>query len=60
MWRLWKGRNNAIFKNTTPNMHNLVLSILEEANLWMVAGARALRRLPVHARPPDDNLAQNL
>ncbi|KAM0832864.1 hypothetical protein ACQ4PT_064633 [Festuca glaucescens] len=53
MWRLWKARNDAIFKNITPNRHDLVVSILEEAKLWMMAGARALRRLPLHARPPD-------
>jgi hypothetical protein len=53
MWRLWKVQNDAIFKNITPNMRDLVVSILEEANLRMMAGAKALRRLPLHARPPD-------
>jgi hypothetical protein len=53
MWRLWKAQNGAIFKNITPNRHDLVVSILEEANMGMMADARALRRLPLHARPPD-------
>ena len=53
MWRLWKARNDVVFQNTAPNRHNLVLSILEEAKLSMLAGAVALRRLPLHARPPD-------
>jgi hypothetical protein len=53
IWRLWKARNDVIFKNTNPIREDLVVSILEEAKLWMVAGAKALRRLPLHSRPPD-------
>jgi hypothetical protein len=53
IWRLWKTRNDAVFKNSAPNRQDLVVSILEEAKLWMIAGAKALRRLPLHARPPD-------
>lgn len=60
MWRLWKTRNDTVFKNTAPNRQDLVQSILEEAKLWMLPGARALRQLPLHARPPDDNLDQHL
>jgi hypothetical protein len=32
---------------------DLSLSILEEARLWILAGAKELRCLPLHARPPD-------
>jgi hypothetical protein len=41
-----------VFKEITPNRQDLVISILEEAKLWMLAGAKALRRLPQHSRPP--------
>jgi hypothetical protein len=30
IWRLWKSRNDVIFKNLTINRKNLVLSILEK------------------------------
>lgn len=48
VWRVWKLRNDCIFKDTSP-----VVSSLVEASLWGSAGARALRGLPLHARPPE-------
>jgi hypothetical protein len=42
-----------IFMNINPNREDLVVSILKEATMWMLAGAKALRRLPLHSRPPD-------
>jgi hypothetical protein len=53
LWRLWKSRNDVVFNNTTPNHLDLSLSILDEAGLWLLAGANELSRLPLHARPPD-------
>jgi hypothetical protein len=58
MWKLRKARNDVVFNNVAPRRHDLVLS--EEAKLWLLAGAKALRRLPLHARPPDDRLPQHL
>jgi hypothetical protein len=60
MWRIWKTRNDVVFNNVAPRRHDLVLSIMAEAKLWLLAGARALRQLPLHTRPPDDNLPQHL
>jgi hypothetical protein len=42
IWILWKARNDAIFKNIAPNRQDMVVTILDEANLWMTTGARAL------------------
>jgi hypothetical protein len=53
MWKLWKTRNDAVFNNVAPNRQHIVQSILEEAKSWLLAGASGLRRLPLHARPPD-------
>lgn len=53
LWRMWKTRNDAIFKNINPSWQDLVQSILKEARLWMIASAKALCQLPLHARPPD-------
>jgi hypothetical protein len=48
LWRLWKARNDIVFREATPNRRELVLSILEDAKLWFLAGAKALRQLPSH------------
>lgn len=48
------------FQKLAPHRHDLVQSILEEAKPWMIAGARALRRLPLDAMRPDDPPGQNL
>jgi hypothetical protein len=53
LWRLWKLRNDRVFNRATPNRLELVHSILDEARLWLLAGAKALYCLPLHARPPD-------
>jgi hypothetical protein len=36
----------------SPNHGVLVNSKLNQAKLWMLADPKALRRLPLHARPP--------
>jgi hypothetical protein len=46
-------RNDCVFNNATPNRHELVRSILDEAKLWLLAGAKELGRLPLHTRPPN-------
>jgi hypothetical protein len=56
IWLLRKTRNEVIFKELTPNRQDLVVSILEEAKLWILAGAKELRRLPLHSRPLDGML----
>jgi hypothetical protein len=43
MWRLWKLCNDCVFNGATPTNLELVHSILD----------KALRCLPLHARPPD-------
>jgi hypothetical protein len=57
IWLLWKTRNEVIFKELTPNRQDLIVSILEEAKLWILAGAKELRHLPLHSRPPDGSLS---
>jgi hypothetical protein len=53
LWRLWKLRNDCVFSRATPNRLELVYSILDEARMWLLAGAKALSCLPLHARPPE-------
>lgn len=53
LWSLWEMRNDCVFNNATPNCHELVRSILDEAKLWLLAGAKELGRLPLHTRPPN-------
>jgi hypothetical protein len=60
IWRLWKARNDVIFKNINPNREDLVIYILEEAKMWMLAGAKALPSLHPHSRPPDDAAVRGL
>ncbi|PNT69285.1 hypothetical protein BRADI_3g52748v3 [Brachypodium distachyon] len=55
LWRIWKLRNACIFEGATPVVARLVEDIFVEADLWRAAGARALDRLPLHARPPDSS-----
>jgi hypothetical protein len=38
----WKSRNDVISNNTRPNHLDLSLSILDEARLWLLAGANEL------------------
>jgi hypothetical protein len=52
-WIIWKSRNDVVFNSLSPYHMDLSLYILEEARLWILAGAKELRRLPLHARPPD-------
>jgi hypothetical protein len=52
---LWKTRNEVVFKEITPNMQDLVVSILEESTIRMLAGAKALPPTPA-LLPPDGML----
>lgn len=44
-WQIWKHRNACVFDEAYPNISTILQSIQEEANLWGLAGATALRRL---------------
>lgn len=44
-WLIWKHRNRTVFDGTPPDIQSISREIIEEANLWAIAGARALRRL---------------
>jgi hypothetical protein len=44
LWSLWEMRNDCVFNNATPNRHELARSILDEAKLWLLAGAKELGR----------------
>ena len=53
LWRIWKSRNDVVFNNASPSYLDISFSILEEARMWLMAGAKDLRHLPLHTRPPD-------
>jgi hypothetical protein len=44
-WQIWKHMNDDVFNEASPNINTIMLSIQEEAKLWGLAGATALRRL---------------
>ncbi|KAF8664924.1 hypothetical protein HU200_054242 [Digitaria exilis] len=44
-WRLWKMRNDCVFNAATPTITELIRLLLEDANLWMQAGASHLAAL---------------
>jgi hypothetical protein len=50
-WTIWKTRNDAVFNGVAPKVDRALLA-REEAELWMLAGAKGLSavvaaRLPV-------------
>jgi hypothetical protein len=46
LWKLW----TTVFNGAIPNIQLVVRNILEEAQLWCIAGAKGLARLEVAAR----------
>lgn len=54
-WVIWKNRNSCVFEGATPCIQRVLLAVVEEDNMWCLAGASALqdllflRRLPVGA-----------
>ena len=41
-WELWKERNARVFRNTSTPSMIIVDKILDEASLWVSAGAKGL------------------
>lgn len=41
-WRLWKKRNECVFKGITPLVDNMMRELLEDASSWTQAGAKLL------------------
>jgi hypothetical protein len=51
-WTIWKTRNDVVFNGVAPKVDRALLLAREEAELWMLAGAKGLSvvvaaRLPV-------------
>jgi hypothetical protein len=44
-WCIWKHRNACVFYGVSPNSNAVLQQIQEDARLWEMAGAKALRRL---------------
>jgi hypothetical protein len=51
LWRIWKSRNDVVFNSLSPCHMDLSLSILEEARLWILAGAVYLSMLDLQILP---------
>ncbi|GJM89732.1 hypothetical protein PR202_ga05948 [Eleusine coracana subsp. coracana] len=45
VWETWKHRNRCVFDGLPPHSQQLLDDILQEAQLWALAGARKLRAL---------------
>ena len=41
-WEIWMERNTRVFRNEHSTFARVVAKIKEEANLWSLAGAKAL------------------
>ena len=48
-WEVWKERNARIFNRQETSVTMLLEKIKAEANLWIVAGAKALRDVIVRS-----------
>jgi len=51
-WTIWRTRNDAVLNGVAPKVDRALLLAREEAELWMLAGAKGLSavvaaRLPV-------------
>ncbi|KAF8651688.1 hypothetical protein HU200_063201 [Digitaria exilis] len=49
-WRLWKKRNECVFRDTTPDIATVVNELLEDASMWVQAGASGLGAIGWPAR----------
>ncbi|OEL16363.1 hypothetical protein BAE44_0022618, partial [Dichanthelium oligosanthes] len=47
-WHLWKERNARLFQNVIHSAHKLQGTILQEAVLWVPAGAHHLGRIIIN------------
>ena len=50
-WTLWRARNDAVFDGITPSVDRALLLAREEAELWMIAGAKGLSAVVAVALP---------
>jgi hypothetical protein len=46
-WILWKERNNIVFNGVSLRLEQALLLAQDEADHWMLAGAKSLRGLVV-------------
>jgi hypothetical protein len=44
-WILWKHRNSCVFYGSAPSIPSAVQAFKDEANLWLVGGAKYLAGL---------------
>ena len=49
-WMLWKHRNNCVLNGVLPNIQLVARNILEEAQLWCIAGTQGLAQFEVVTR----------
>lgn len=49
-WRLWKARNESVFRGQSPTVTGVMNDLMEEASNWVQAGARLLGDLGWPAR----------
>ena len=42
-WILWKERNNIVFNGVSPRLDRALLLAQDEADHWMLAGAKGLK-----------------
>lgn len=50
-WTIWKMRNDAVFNRVAPRVDRALLRAREEAELWMLAGAKGLCALVASGLP---------
>jgi len=44
-WKLWNHRNDCVFIGDIPSIQLVLRQTLEEAHLWVLAGARSLAEI---------------
>jgi len=50
-WTICKARNDAVIERISPSVDRALLLAREEAELWMLAGAKGLNAVVVVALP---------
>jgi len=55
-WILWKERNDIVFNSVLPRLDRALLLAQEEADHWMLAGAKSLRGLVPASRGGEQQL----